>query len=89
MSVPTEDQISMNRYALESVAFASDLSSILVRFAEIDSGGGPLVDEHKEWEISLRDPDNPELRQQVWQIADQLCDVLDQTYAAARQARRS
>lgn len=81
-----DDQISMKRYRVESVAFAPDLGSIMVRFEEIDSAGGAILSEHKEQEISLRT--DPEMRQQVWEIVDLVCDVIDRAFADRRNAAR-
>lgn len=80
-----DDQISMKRYKIASVAFADDLGSIMVRFEEPDTAGGAILVESKEQEISLHE--DPEMRQMVWELVDGLCDVLDRAHADRRHMR--
>lgn len=80
-----DDQISMKRYQIQTVAFSEDLGSILVRFTEPGSAGGPILTESKEQEISLHE--DGEMRQQIWEIVDVLCDVLDRAHADRRIGR--
>lgn len=75
----------MDRYKIESVAFAEDLGSIMVRFEEPHTAGGPITVERKEQEINLFE--DGELRQQVAELVDLICDVVDRVHADRRHAR--
>lgn len=76
----------MQRYLIESVAFAPELDSIMVRFEQPHRTGGPIVGERLEWEISLRGEDG-DLRTRAWNIVDELCDILDEAFAERRRGR--
>lgn len=83
-----DDHVSMQRYLVESVCFSENMSSILLRWSDIDGGvGGVVLAEHIEQEIGLLEDD--ELRQKIWDIVDQLCDVIDQAHADRRTARQT
>lgn len=83
-----DDGITMKRYTVESVAFAPDLNSILVRFQEPGNVGGPVLGQIIEQEITLRDDNDLRLRERVYEIVDFVCDIIDEVHAERRRAAR-
>lgn len=84
MSMPEQDP--RTRYTIESVAFAPDLNSILVRLQDPSLAGGPVLGSTTEVEINIRDDDD--VRAAVWEMCNTLCDIYDESHREMRAAQR-
>jgi hypothetical protein len=90
MSIPTQpDPTSMQRYGIESVAFAPDLGSVMIRYMDPANVGGPVLGDMNEKTIDLRDFDGAgdDYRSLIWTMVDQLCDIIDEAHRQCRRAR--
>jgi hypothetical protein len=67
------------RYEIQSVLFAPDLSSFMIRFIDPERQRPP-VNEVTEWAVEL----GGELQEQAAAIYDQLCDLIDESYKEGR-----
>lgn len=80
------NMVRMDRYVIESIAFAPDFSSIMVRYREADARPDDPVVQTIERVIDLLEVD--EGRDLAWQIADRMCDLLDEAHKVWARTQR-
>lgn len=73
----------MDRYTIETIEFASDLSSVGITFLDHEPTHGPVT-ERRQWVIHLLE--DIDLRESVASIVEDLCQLIDDAYAPWKKA---
>lgn len=75
----------MERYIVQGVEFDPLFREVLVTFADVDQEAGSVIDRVQR-RIDL--VEQPEMRAFFWEMADQLCDIIDESFKVHRRERR-
>lgn len=79
------DSDPRTRYVIESIAFAEDLNSMMIRFHDPSMAAGPILNHVQEVVVNLREDDD--VRAGVWEMCNALCDIIDDSHRAMRAAQ--